>query len=193
MSLKVYIPNTPQTAKEWLEDEVTYYKMNDFKYVVINENFGTVSLDELCIDINKLNDVRFIIFCYPENGKFAEQIYKFLEYAVNLAREKHVYILTVSDWLIHFLNLFVFLGEFTISERKEIMEHHGLNAWIRFADVKVMKISYNDEIKMIEHESLPLLHHAPPEYDFNINDEMMEWTSSKFIALDLAYDKNRRE
>ena len=193
MSLKVHIPESPQTARKWLQTEVEYCTMNNFKYVIINESFGTLSLDELCVDVNQLNDAKYVYFCYPENGKIASDIYKFTEYVVNLARQKRVYVLTVSDWFMHFLNLFIFIGELTISERKEVMAKQGLNVWIRFDDVEVTKMSYDDEIKMFVHDPLPLMRHAPPQYDFNLNDEMMEWTSEKFVALDLAYDLNRRE
>jgi hypothetical protein len=193
MALWVYIPKTIEDARKWIEIEKEYGDMNGFKYTIINGDFGSLPLEQLCVNPETLKDSKFVYFCYPENGKDPESIYKFVEYAVNLARQKAVYILTVSSWLVHFVNLFIYLGEFTKEERQEIMKKHNLNGYIRFDDVDIAVMQYNSDKDMCEFDKLPLLHRSPPQYDFVLTDNVTEWLTGLFIALDIAYDAKRRD
>jgi hypothetical protein len=189
MVLRVFIPTTITVARKWLDE---YKKHNsDLHYIIVNEDFKTLSLEELCIDVAQYSDLDEIVFCYPENGKTPEQIGQFVEYAVSTAKHVMVSIITVSSWVVHFLNLYIYIGEMTSTERKEVAEKYHITEWIRFDDTKVFKLVQTED-KTIDTEPLPLLHHVPVQYDFDLNDEMTERLTSLFIALDLIYNENRK-
>lgn len=192
MVLHVYIPNNINTARKWLEDEINYCKMNNFKYVIINENFGSLPFGDLLVNVD--NDIKYVYYCYPENGNSDfKSLLTFVEHAVNLARNRWVFILTVSEWIVHYVNLFIYIGEFTTAERPEIMQQLNVKAYIRFDDAKVSKLSYESETRMFTMEPLPLVHRAPPQYDWNDVHDIAEWMTSLFIKLELAYDASRRD
>jgi len=70
---------------------------------------------------------------------------------------------------------------------------HAVKAYIRFDDAKVSKLSYESETRMFTMEPLPLVHRAPPQYDWDDVHDIAEWMTSLFIKLELAYDASRRD
>jgi hypothetical protein len=193
--IHVYYPKSVAVLKKWLERVKKIYEQNTCEYLIVNEEGRSMDLDEYLQpfagkDLSNFKGLD-VLFVYPENGKSVDEIRKFVEFIVDLSKFAHIDIYTVSDWMLTFINLYLYIGEMTIEERKKVKERFGITKYIRYEDIRVEWLSYNDKEDKFEYDRMEASG-VPPMFDF-IYEDQSEELSSLFVGLRLIYDDFRTE
>jgi hypothetical protein len=194
--LHIYFPKTVDALRKWIDKVKHNYAEHNCVYLIVNEDGKATDLNEYLQpfsgkDLNKFKGVD-VLFVYPECGKTVDEIRKFVDFVIDLANHyAHIDIYTVSEWLLTFMNLYMYVGEMTVEERKTVAERFKINKYIRYEDVRVEWLSYNAEKNDFEFESIDA-HGSPPEFDFVYEEQACE-LSSLFVGLQLIYNDFRTE
>jgi hypothetical protein len=194
--LHIYLPKTVDALRRWIEEVKHNYAVHNYAYLIVNEDGKAMDLNEYLQpfsgkDLREFKNVD-VLFVYPECGKTLDEIRKFVDFVIDLANHyAHIDIYTVSEWVLTFVNLYMYVGEMTTEERKIVAERFKINKHIRHEDVRVEWLSYNAEKNEFEFERVNT-HGSPPEFDFVYEDQACE-LSSLFVGLQLIYDDFRTE
>jgi hypothetical protein len=169
-------------------------KYND-EHLIVNEDGKSCDLDEYLkpfkdgdLSVFKFWDVYFI---YPENGKTVDEIKKFVDFVIDLSEYAIVYIYTVSDWVLTYLNIYVYVGEMTTSERDAVNEKFGIDKYIRFKDIYADWLNYDENQNKFIFEPIPSFG-SPPKFEFVYESQANE-LSKLLIGLETVYEDYRRE
>jgi hypothetical protein len=193
--IHIYYPKSVATLKKWIERVKNNYEKHGCKYLIVNENCVAMDLNEYLQPFNgkSLNEFKDldVLFIYPESGKTVDEIGKFVDFIVDLHHYAHIDIYTVCDWLLTFINLYLYVGEMTIAERKVVAERFGINKCIRYENIKVEWMSYDAEKNEFDFERVRTCG-VPPEFEFIYENQASE-LSRLFVGLELIYNDFRTE